>query len=74
MSFEEGMEILQYAMDADVEDKLYLRWINGYQSSMGFDEFKSKLTVKNAVSNDNRTAEEILDHVEKMMEAFNGNF
>lgn len=63
MPFEEGYELMKYALDAEIEDKLFTRWINGYQQMMGFEEFKSKVSsgVKN--QNDTRTEDEIFDYV-----------
>lgn len=65
MPFFEGYELLKYALDAESEDKLFIRWAIGYQFTMGFDEFKSKATSIKV--EDNRTAEEILDTVKEIL-------
>ena len=43
MPFSDGYELIRYALDADVEDRLFLRWSIWYQSQMGFEEFKSSV-------------------------------
>lgn len=63
MPFEEGYEMMQYALNAENEDKLFVRWINGYQQIMGFEEFKNQIGVNSRQERDTRTAEDILDTV-----------
>ena len=63
MPFEEGCEMMQYALNAELEDKMFIRWINGYQQVMGFEEFKNQIGVESRQVRDNRTAEEILKTV-----------
>lgn len=67
MPFEEGYEMMQYALDAEREDKLFVRWINGYQQAMGFEEFKNQLGANSRQVKDNRTAEEILEIVREII-------
>ena len=62
----EGYELLKYALDAETEDKLFMRWVIGYQFDMGFDKFKEKVTTVQTVE-DNRTAEEILVTVKEII-------
>lgn len=62
MPFFDGYELIKYAMDAEVEEKLFLRWAIGYQYSLSFEEFKRKAGAVEEIE-DNRTAEEILDMV-----------
>jgi len=63
MPFEEGFEMMQYALNAESEDKLFVRWTNGYQQIMGFEEFKNQIGVNSRQVRDNRTAEDILETV-----------
>lgn len=70
MPFFDGMELYREAESAEFEQKLFMRWINGYQFSMRFDDFKELLTEKNKEKEDTRTGEEILSHIEKLMEGF----
>ena len=66
MPFFEGYELLKYALDAEKEDRIFMRWVVGHQFSMDFNEFKRKLTSTQEVY-DNRTAEEILDTVKDII-------
>jgi hypothetical protein len=63
MPFEEGYEMFQYALNAEIEDKMFIRWINGYQQVMGFNEFKNQIGADSRQVRDNRTADEILESV-----------
>ncbi len=63
--------------EAENEEIFMIRWIvEGHSRQMGFEEFK-KMLIK--PSNDKKSAEEILNSVEKMMNSthwegfFNGN-
>lgn len=71
MPFFDGYELISYALDAELEERLFLRWLAGYQFSMPFDEFKMQAgeTSANAIITkaDNRTAGEILDTVKKII-------
>lgn len=62
MPFTDGYELIRYAMDADVEDRLYLRWSIWYQSQMGFEEFKSDIWPQHQGQAEagGQTAEDIL--------------
>ena len=66
MPFSDGCELIEYALDAENEDRLFLRWAVMYQSQMGFAEFKEVLGAGKEPE-DNRTAEEILDSVRKII-------
>lgn len=66
MPFFEGYELLKYALDAEKEDRIFMRWVVGHQFSMDFNEFKRNLSNTQAVD-DNRTAEEILDTVKDII-------
>lgn len=65
MPFKDGYELIKFAIDEENEQKMYLRWVVGYQSSISFTEFKNQ--VQQMSISDGRTSEEILDSVEQMM-------
>ena len=70
MPFSDGYELIRYALDADVEDSLFLRWSIWYQSQMGFEEFKSSVGAPRYQVQreaDARTAEEILKDVKAII-------
>lgn len=64
MDAEDGMDLLLYAMEAEENDRLFQRWINGYQH-MGFDAFRAELTPK-----PDKPAEEILEDVGDILSAW----
>ena len=68
---EEGIALLLYAMETEETDRLFSRWINGYQT-MGFDEFRAALTPV-----PDKPAEEILEDVGDILQTWevrrNGN-
>lgn len=61
MPFCDGIDLIEHAMDAETNEKLYMRWIIGYQYCMTFEEFKGHLVDGNI--KDDRTAGEILETV-----------
>ena len=64
MPFFDGCKMIAYAKDAECEEKLYMRWVAGYQMYMGFDEFKQELgMVHRTVGADDLPAERILEKV-----------
>ena len=65
MPFKDGYELIKFALDEENEQKMYLRWVVGYQSLISFAEFKNK--VRQMSIQDNRDSEDILESVEKMM-------
>lgn len=65
MPFKDGFELIKFALDDENEQKMYLRWVVGYQSLISFTEFKNK--VRQMSINDNRDAEDILASVELLM-------
>lgn len=70
MPFFDGYELIRYAMDADTEDRLFLRWSIWYQSQMGFAEFRSMVGAPRYQEQgeaDTRTAEEILKDVKAII-------
>lgn len=71
MPFFDGYELISYALDAEREEKLFLRWVAGYQFTMEFKEFKmlagGGTGMSDATKTDNRTAGEILDTVKDII-------
>lgn len=65
MPFFDGYELIRYALDAEQEEKMYLRWAIMYQTTMSFEEFKAKL--KGSQIDDGRSAEEILEDVKSII-------
>lgn len=68
MPFAEALSMLEYAREQEDELKLFARWVVGYQSTTTFKEFKNKLLQGS--QEDTRTADEILQSVELLMESF----
>lgn len=65
MDFILGFEYIVTAMENFQEDKVYQRWINGYQH-IEYSEFKKKMGhVKE--SQDNRSEETILESVRNIL-------
>lgn len=69
MPFKEGYELIKFALEEENEQKMYLRWVVGYQSLISFTEFKNK--IRQMSIQDNRDAEDILADVERMMSKAN---
>lgn len=71
MPFFDGYELISYALDAELEEKLFLRWVAGYQFVMEFKEFKAQAGCNagmgGVMKTDNRTAGEILDTVKDII-------
>lgn len=65
MPFLDGNELINYALDAEYEERIFLRWAIGYQFVMEFEEFKRNLGAIRQVA-DNRTAAEILAEVKNI--------
>lgn len=63
MPFLDGYELIRYAMDAEYEERVFLRWAIGYQFIMEFEEFKRSLGENRQQITDDRTAAEILEAV-----------
>lgn len=73
MDAEEGIDLLLYAMEAEENDRLFQRWVNGYQH-MSFSAFRDELTPK-----PDRPTEEILEDVGSILNSWevtriHGNF
>ena len=58
------MDLLLYAMEAEENDRLFQRWINGYQN-MDFDAFRAELAPK-----PDKPTEEILEDVGDILSAW----
>ena len=71
MPFFDGYELISYALDAELEEKLFLRWVAGYQFAMEFKDFKMQaggdIRMASVEKADNRTAGEILDTVKEII-------
>lgn len=63
MPFFDGHELISYALDAEYEEKIYWRWVIGYQFIIEYDEFKKNLNNNRQRVSDDRTAAEILREV-----------
>lgn len=61
---EDGITLLRHAMEAEETERIFRRWINGYQY-MSFDAFRAQLTPEP----DKPTAE-ILEDVDDIMQAW----
>lgn len=68
MPFFDGYELLKTAIDYENEQKIYIRWVVGYQSTTTYLDFKNKLMKKSV--KDERSADEILDAVRDLMGRF----
>ena len=66
MPFLDGHELISYALDAEYEERIFLRWAIGYQFVMEFEEFKKNLGENRRQIADNRTAAEILAGVREI--------
>ena len=67
MPFFEGTELIEFALDEEAEEKLFERWIAGYQSQMSYEEFKRSVGVSRTEKRDNRSAGEILQSVREII-------
>lgn len=68
MPFFDGYELLKTAIDYENEQKIYIRWVVGYQSTTTYLDFKNKLMQKSM--DDQRSADDILDSVKELMKKF----
>ena len=73
MPFFDGYELITYALNEEIEDKLYLRWMMGYQIVMSYEEFKSQMNINVRAKHDKRTEEEIFDYVLNILGDVDGN-
>lgn len=68
MPFKDGYDLIKFASDDEDNNKMFLRWVVGYQSIMSFADFKNK--IKQKLIDDHRSSEDILDDVREMMKRF----
>ncbi len=66
MPFSDGCELIGYALDAEEEDRVFLRWAVMYQKDMDFDEFRHRLGGADE-NEELRTAGEILRSVREII-------
>lgn len=66
----QGLEFYNYAEYQRQEDKMYLRWIHGYQTVMSYPEFKSQanrnINTSNQLGNE-KSEEEIYAKVKNIL-------
>ncbi len=69
MELDRGILFLRKAREKENEDKLFRRWISGYQDKVSFDEFKNSVfeEAKKARKSENQSAEDILEKVRKII-------
>lgn len=67
MPFFDGFELVEHALNEEIEEKMYLRWVIAYQHVMGYSEFKEQMGANNRQVEDNRTAAEILQGVREII-------
>lgn len=65
MDAETGIQLLEYALQQEEDDKIFSRWIHGAQYTMSFDAFKASLTPRKE-----KPTEEVLEDVGNILEAF----
>lgn len=79
---ERGLEFYEEAKRQKQEERLYLRWVTGYQTYMSFAEFKSAANESAGVSTHtgsrqpqkDLTEAETLAKVKEILEAAHGDF
>jgi len=64
LEYDEGMDILRFAYEQTAEERLYARWIQGYDREIDFTAFKNK-AVTHKVKQEN--AETTLSRVEQIL-------
>lgn len=69
MYLEEAIDYIIFLYEEDNDEKLFLRWVNGYQDTMTFDQFKEEL---NARVFEPKSEKEILDDVYDIIRMTNG--
>lgn len=63
LDIQDAYEFIEYLMEKELDDKLFLRWAVGYQSEMPYEDFKTALMPTKA-----KTDEEILEDVFDIIE------
>lgn len=64
MPYADGFRLIEYGLQKDEDDKLYLRWVGAAQYQMSFDEFKRQLKNPEPKFKDE---DELFDDLEKIM-------
>jgi len=54
------------------EEKIFMRWVISYQTTMKYEDFKRELNITENTYEDNKTEEDILDSVRQILEGTNG--
>ncbi len=69
MPFSDGCRLIDHAVEAEHEDRLFLRWVVLYQMQMTFENFKQAAGDRGTERQpeDRRTAEEILGTVREIL-------
>ena len=55
------------AQRANIEEKMFLRWVVSYQTQMTFEDFKKKTHISSEHINDDRNEEQILEAVKNIL-------
>lgn len=72
LDMSDALDLLTQIFEAEREEKLFVRWVVSYQTTMTYEDFKNKLNQASYVANDKRSAEDILEDVASMLEEFGG--
>lgn len=68
MDFEDGFELINYAIKQNNEEKMYNTWLHGYNQSFSYEEFKDLNSAENEdFQDENLTVEEILTNVKNVL-------
>lgn len=70
LEIEDGIRLIEKAMDEEKEEKLFQRWIP-FQSEMPYDEFKRQLGDRARMKLDTRSTEEILMNARNILNLLN---
>ncbi len=65
MDYEDAISLIDFAVEKDIEEILFHRWIHDLQFQMSFDEFKQKLKPQKL-----RDDKEILAEVKDILTLF----
>lgn len=53
MPFEDAYDLLEYAIETSIEERMMERWINGPQMYMSYSEFREQIEISKAKVNQN---------------------
>lgn len=67
MKFEEGVLFISKAYEVEQDEKLFTRWINGYQTEMTFKAFKDE-AMKAGRPVQEKSEEAILERVRRIID------